>query len=178
MSNSSASSSDKPQRHRSFRLTRARAPVLSSSMTETYKYTIPRSPRVIALIFLVVALGRVVYSLLHFQFSIADLILFAFPAIALCISRLYRDLYSYDLVDEVIDEGETLLVRNEGMEDRIYISNIREVVYIGYERPQRVVLWLRESTPFGKQIVFMPRYQPLCISNHPIATDLRNRMTA
>src|SRR5262245_38419012 len=44
----------------------------------------------------------------------------------------------YDLVDEVWDAGDMLVVRNQGREDRILLSDIINVSYSQFVNPQRV----------------------------------------
>lgn len=83
-----------------------------------------------------------------------------------------------DFVDEVIDEGNALLIRNAGTELRVALSGIQEVNFMGYERPQRLSIVLRDASPLGKTITFIPRYIPLCFASHPIASDLRQRVEA
>jgi hypothetical protein len=50
-----------------------------------------------------------------------------------------------DFVDEVFDDGDTLVVRNRGQEDRITLA------------PQPVTLVLREPSLLGSKVTFTPR---------------------
>jgi hypothetical protein len=61
-----------------------------------------------------------------------------------------------NFVDEVFDEGDYLLVRRRGMEDRIPLTNIESVRKAMYRRPPRVTLVLRHPTHFGATIVYAP----------------------
>jgi hypothetical protein len=58
-----------------------------------------------------------------------------------------------DLVDEVFDEGDSLLVRSKNQEGRIPLSDISEVSYMA----SRVTLTLRKSSAFGAEIAFLPK---------------------
>lgn len=58
-----------------------------------------------------------------------------------------------ELVDEVFDEGDSLLVRNKGQEERISLSDISSVSYMA----SRVTLALRKSSIFGAEIAFLPK---------------------
>ena len=58
-----------------------------------------------------------------------------------------------DLVEEVFDQGDSLLVRNKGREERIPLSDISEVSYMA----SRVTLTLKKSSTFGAEIAFLPK---------------------
>ena len=60
----------------------------------------------------------------------------------------------FDLMDEVWDEGTTLLVRNNNKEERIYFGNIRNVSYSVMTNPNRVTLSLRIPCQFGNEVSF------------------------
>lgn len=58
-----------------------------------------------------------------------------------------------DLADEVFDEGDSLLVRNAGQEERIPLSDISKVRY----SMAQATLILKKSGIFGAEIAFMPK---------------------
>ena len=60
----------------------------------------------------------------------------------------------FDLVDEVFDEGESLLVRNKSQEERIPLSDISDVSYMPLGA--RVTLTLRKPSILGTEISFLP----------------------
>jgi hypothetical protein len=68
---------------------------------------------------------------------------------------LFRKLL-FDLVDEVYDLGDTLLVRNKGMEIHIPLANIINVSASTFTNPPRITLRLREPCDLGKDISFIP----------------------
>jgi hypothetical protein len=82
----------------------------------------------------------------------------------------------FDLVDEVWDDGDALLVKNRGQEERIPLSGIINVNYSPYVNPPRVVLSLRTSTIFGKQIAFGAPIRMLPFSTSPVIDDLIERI--
>ncbi len=49
----------------------------------------------------------------------------------------------FDLMDEVRDEGSYLLIKNKGMEERVYFKNIKNISYTFMTNPDRVTLSLR-----------------------------------
>jgi hypothetical protein len=60
----------------------------------------------------------------------------------------------FDLVDEVSDDGDALVVKNRGQEQRIALADIKNVNYSPFISPPRVTLSLRRPTVFGDQITF------------------------
>ena len=50
--------------------------------------------------------------------------------------------YVFDLVDEVLDDGDALVVKNNGQEQRIALADITNVSYAAMTSPPRVVLSL------------------------------------
>src|SRR5262245_1550488 len=60
----------------------------------------------------------------------------------------------FDLVDEVLDDGDALIVRNGGQESRVPLSDIMNVGYSAMVNPPRVTLLLRQPGLFGPKINF------------------------
>jgi hypothetical protein len=84
----------------------------------------------------------------------------------------------FDLVDEVFDEGDSLVVKNRGRSDRIVLSNIRNVSYSTLINPARVTLSLRKPSVFGDEVTFCA---PLCLvpfASHPAINALIERIDA
>jgi len=84
----------------------------------------------------------------------------------------------FDLVDEVWDDGDTLVVKNRGQEVRIALSEIMNVSYSMFVNPARVTLLLRRPSVFGREISFSPpaRFSPF--SKSPIIDELIDRIDA
>ena len=83
----------------------------------------------------------------------------------------------WDLVDEVYDCGDTLLVKNEGREERVPISNIMNVSVTTMTNPPRITLRLVDAGTFGSEIVFSP-LKPFTLNpfaKNAIAEDLMLR---
>ena len=57
----------------------------------------------------------------------------------------------FDLVDEVRDDGDALVVKNRGQEQRVAFADIKNVNYSPFVNPPRVTLSLRRPTVFGEQ---------------------------
>jgi hypothetical protein len=85
----------------------------------------------------------------------------------------------FDLVDEVLDAGDALVIRNGGLEDRVALSNITNVGYAQFMNPPRVTLSLRNPSVFGDRVSFcapvslMPTF-----STSPIIDELIKRIDA
>jgi hypothetical protein len=91
---------------------------------------------------------------------------------------LFRRLV-FDLVAEVWDDGDTLVVRNAGVEERVPLRNIINIGYSSLTNPERVTLTLRDPGPLGKEITFMPLPRPFSfqwLSRNPIIDELIERV--
>jgi len=62
----------------------------------------------------------------------------------------------WDLIDEVYDDGITLLFRNSGKEVRVSLRDIKNVSYSTMTNPPRVTLSIRYKTDLGDEISFSP----------------------
>jgi hypothetical protein len=82
----------------------------------------------------------------------------------------------FDLVDEVSDDGDALVVKNRGQEQRIALADIKNVNYSPFISPPRVTLSLRRPTVFGDQITFCAPVRLLPFSPSPVIADLIERV--
>ena len=82
----------------------------------------------------------------------------------------------WDLADEVYDEGESLLFRKGGKEQRVQLKDIINISYAQMNSPERVVLQVRSEGAIGKELAFNPpmRFNPF--SKNPIITELIERV--
>lgn len=74
----------------------------------------------------------------------------------------------FNLVDEVLDAGDALVVRNGGREERIALADIKNVNYFPYGSPPQVTLSLRRPGIFGDMIVFCGPLRVLPLASSPI----------
>jgi hypothetical protein len=91
---------------------------------------------------------------------------------------LFRRLI-FDLVDEVWDDGDALIVKNAGVEERVPLRNIINIGYSLLTNPERVTLTLRDAGRLGKEITFMPLSRALSfrwLSRNPIVDELIERV--
>lgn len=87
-------------------------------------------------------------------------------------------LVSKELVDEVFDGGDSLIVRNNGIEERVLLSEIAQVrESIWRQGPPRVELLLRTPGALGRVIAFMPTsYSLFPLSRSPVFHELTARV--
>ncbi len=62
----------------------------------------------------------------------------------------------WDLIDEVYDEGISLLFRNGRQEVRVNLKDIKNVSYSTMTNPPRVTMSIRYKTPLGDELTFSP----------------------
>ena len=82
----------------------------------------------------------------------------------------------FDLVDEVWDDGNSLVIRNRGDEERIALSDIKNVSYSPFTNPPRVTLSVRRPTVFGEEIAFNAPTRIVPFSTSPVIKDLIERI--
>jgi hypothetical protein len=81
-----------------------------------------------------------------------------------------------DLVDEVWVDGDTLIVKNKGEEQRIAFTNVKNVNYSPYVNPPRVTVSLRHPTKFGDRVTFCAPVRFVPFSSSPMIADLIDRI--
>ena len=62
----------------------------------------------------------------------------------------------WDLIDEVYDDGTSLIFRNNKQEVHVNLKDIKNVSYSIMTNPPRVTLSIRYKTPFGDELTFLP----------------------
>jgi hypothetical protein len=85
----------------------------------------------------------------------------------------------FDLVDEVLDAGDALVIRNGQLKERVALSDIMNVGYSQFMNPPRVTLSLRNPSIFGDQVSFCAPVSLLpTFSTSPIIDELIKRIDA
>jgi hypothetical protein len=79
-----------------------------------------------------------------------------FPIFMLCVVSLVFYLIFRGLVDEVWDDGDALVIKDKGREVRVPLYEIINVGHSQMTNPPRVTLTLRNPTPLGREITFVP----------------------
>jgi hypothetical protein len=106
------------------------------------------------------------------------LLFLIFPAALAAFAYVIMKRLVFDLVDEVWDDGDSLIVRNAGREERIALTDIRNVSYSVLTNPPRVTLSLRQPTNFGSEVTFCAPLRLIPFSTSPIINDLIDRIDA
>jgi hypothetical protein len=94
------------------------------------------------------------------------------PIIMLVIGYALMKKLIFDLADEVWDDGDALVVKKSGQEQRIALSDIKNVNYSIMTSPPRVVLSLRRPSVFGEQVAFCAPIRFVPFATSPIVDDL------
>jgi len=81
-----------------------------------------------------------------------------------------------DLVDEVLDAGDALIIRNNDDEDQIALSEIMTVDYRAERYPRRTTLLLRTPCRFGRKVSFCPRAGAVSAGKSTVIDDLISRI--
>ena len=103
---------------------------------------------------------------------------FIIPAIMAVFAYFVMGKLVFDLVDEVWDDGDALVVRKGTTEDRIALSDIKNVSYSALTSPPRVTLSLRQPTNFGSEVAFCAPLRFIPFSTSPIIDELIDRIDA
>jgi len=98
------------------------------------------------------------------------------PAIMAIVGFFIMQKLVFDLVDAVWDDGESLVVKNGGQEQRIALRDIKNVSYSPYMNPPRVTLLLRQPSVFGNQITFAAPVRFVPFARSPIIDRLIDRI--
>jgi hypothetical protein len=101
---------------------------------------------------------------------------FVGPAIMIAVGFFVMKKLVFDLVDEVWDDGGSLLIKNRGEEERVALSDIKNVSYSPLINPPRVTLSLRRPTVFGDEITFNAPMRFMPFSASPIIKELIDRI--
>jgi hypothetical protein len=149
---------------------------ISSGMTFFYKRVFP----IIWFGFLALFMGiPFAKSLFGGSVSGPPIEVFIVPAIMMVVGYFMMKKFVFDLVDEVLDAGDMLVIRNGHLEERVALSDIMNVSYSQFMNPPRVTLSLRNPSMFGDRVSFcapvslMPSF-----STSPIIEELIKRIDA
>ena len=144
---------------------------ISSKMTFFYKRIFPAFwfGFLILLIAVPLLVGGAQNGPPLFPFLIVPLVMFGF-------GYFFMKKLIFDLVDEVWDDGETLLIKDGGQEQRVDLRDIKNVSYSTVINPPRVTLSLRHPTTFGDQIAFVAPVRLVPFTTSPVIDDLIDRV--
>ena len=141
-----------------------------SSMTRTYKKLFPLLWFGTLALFLLVALAS--------GAATKDPMFLLIPVGMAVFGYFLMRMLVLDLVDEVLDGGDFLLIRNRGQEERVALSNIMNVSASTMTNPVRITLRLIVPSRLGSEIVFTPPIPSLfkSFTRSVVAEDLTLRV--
>jgi hypothetical protein len=99
-----------------------------------------------------------------------------FPLGMAAFGFIIMKIFVWDLVDEVWDDGDSLVVRNNGREARVDLLNIININHSIFTNPPRVSLTLRAPCEFGRIVKFSPPKRFFRFSEHPVVAELVERI--
>jgi len=143
---------------------------ISSALTFFFKRVFP------VLWFGLLALAFLVAATILFSGKKIDVMSLAVPVILAILGYFLMKNMVFDLADEVWDAGDSIVLRNKGIEVRIPLADIINISYSVLTNPPRVTLSLREPSRLGKELSFSP---PLCwfpFQKSPLVLDLISRV--
>ena len=94
-------------------------------------------------------------------------------ALVLAIGYWVMKKFLFDLVDAVFEDRDALVVKNDGREERVALSDIERAGYSSLLNPMRVTLSLRRPTGFGTEIAFLAPASILPFANADIGALIR-----
>ncbi|MFK3649066.1 hypothetical protein ACI2IY_11605 [Lysobacter enzymogenes] len=87
--------------------------------------------------------------------------------------------YLWDLADEVLDDGDRLVIRKGALEQTVSLRDVAKVWVTRNSDPTRLTLVLAAPGVFGDKIVFAPAFAAASLipfSRHPLAKELEDRI--
>jgi hypothetical protein len=146
-------------------------PLSSSKMTFFYKRVFPVIFFGFLLIFIVFGWSSASSGASAIPFLLVPLVMGIF-------GYRFMQKMAFNLVDEVLDAGNVLIVRSGGKEERIALSDIKNINYWPYMSPPQVTLSLRRHTVFGDTVVFCAPVSIIPLWSSPTIQDLIERVDA
>jgi hypothetical protein len=106
----------------------------------------------------------------------ADVMIFVVPVFMAVIGYFVMKNLVFDLIDEVYDEGSSLLFKNNGKMVRINLTDIKNVSYSVMVNPPRVTISVRHKTEFGDELSFSPPGSLIPFKKNKEITELIDRI--
>lgn len=100
----------------------------------------------------------------------------AVPAVMIAFGSLLFKKLVWDLISEVIDEGDSLLFRRGKKEQRVFLRDITGIKYSRMMNPERGVIKTCSDGAIGKELVFTLPARISFFSKSPVIVDLIERV--
>ena len=146
---------------------------ISSHATFLYKWVFPIFWFGLLLLFLVFGL---IGALRSERFP--SLLFLIVPLLMMAFGYFIMKKLIFDLVDEVVDLGDALMIRNGDRQERVALSDIVNVSYSSFVNPPRVTLSLRTPGVFGSRVSFCAPIRLMPFSTSPVIDALIERIDA
>ena len=146
---------------------------ISSHATFLYKWVFPIFWFGLLLLFLVFGL---IGALRSERFP--SLLFLIVPLLMMAFGYFIMKKLIFDLVDEVVDLGDALMIRNGDRQERVALSDIVNVSYSSFVNPPRVTLSLRTPGVFGSRVSFCAPIRLMPFSTSPVIDALIDRIDA
>jgi hypothetical protein len=146
---------------------------ISSDATFLYKRVFPIFWFGLLLLFLVFGL---IGALRSERFP--SLLFLIVPLLMMAFGYFIMKKLIFDLVDEVVDLGDALMIRNGDRQERVALSDIVNVSYSSFVNPPRVTLSLRTPGAFGSRVAFCAPIRLMPFSSSPVIDALIERIDA
>jgi hypothetical protein len=103
---------------------------------------------------------------------------FVVPAFMMAIGYFFMRKLLFNLVDQVLDAGDALLVKNGAQQEQIPLADIINISYVQMMNPPQVTLSLRRPTAFGEKVTFCAPTRLMPFATSPVIDDLIKRVDA
>ena len=118
-----------------------------------------------------------IFTPLPKEINLDDMMLYAAPFLMAAFGYFLLKKIVFDLIDEVYEEGETLIFKNKGKTVRVDFREVREVKYKAHMNPPKVTISLRRETELGSQLSFRPlKNSAFLKKENPEVLDLIDRI--
>ncbi len=127
---------------------------------------------------LLVATGAMLWGAYCGKVKGVDLPFIFIPVAMMVFGFFFFKKFIFDFQADVWDFGDHLLVKKSGVEDKILLSDIKNVGYSRFS-PQFVTLSLRKTSKFGNEIMFLTKISPAMMipfAKSPLVEDLIDRV--
>jgi hypothetical protein len=146
---------------------------ISSRATYCYKRVFPLLDLGILLVFSAIVLVSSLQS-----GELPPMPLLIIPAAIVAVGYVFTRFLVRDLVDEVLDDGDALIIKNGERQQRVLLSDILAVDHSVLVNPPRVTLTLGRLGPFGTKVTFCAPLRFLPFTTSPVVRDLTARIDA
>ena len=112
--------------------------------------------RIYPTIFLGGILFIIVYGVLSDPNIVDKIPVYIVLSVMFILGIFFCKFFVFDLIDEVYDEGDSLLFINRGKKVSVALKDIKNLSYQQLQKPQRITVSVRYETELGSKLSFSP----------------------